>query len=297
MRLWKQAIKWTNLQSEYCGKEPSDDCGHGWPWVSGQHPRKEMQRGCGTLLSEARFLTWLVQCSWNCFWSSWKWNKCSIPFHTPWLLRTFKQSQEDLHGSQCVWEFVWSWWCRDTSSFALKIVSCETHVSLFPVLPMNGGLQHRQEGQNEQKRICWIETFILLNTLGNFSLFQIGIEISKDKAYSPQTDPLLQLNSDLTSSILPGWKTGNLLLSLRLSGIKKNVRRANLKKSRLPFRWQVQKGTDTCWERCSRADRVPQFPLPAWRRSLVKCWRGGRKGIKAILGAIRDCGRDKGKSG
>lgn len=77
-----------------------------------------------------------------------------------------------------------------------------THDSLFPVLPMNGVLQHRQEGQNEQKRICWIQMFILLNTLVNFILFQLGIGISKDKGYSPQTDPLLQLNSDLTL-ILP----------------------------------------------------------------------------------------------
>lgn len=68
---------------------------------------------------------------------------------------------------------------------------------------MNSGLQHRQEGQNEQKRIRWIETFILLNTLLNLSLFQIGIEISNDKGYSPRTHSLLQLNSDLTLN-LPG---------------------------------------------------------------------------------------------
>lgn len=169
------------------------------------------------------------------------------------------------------------------SWFALKICFLCDPCFLFPVLPINSGLQHRQEGQNEQKRICWIETFILLNTLLNFSLFQIGIEISNDKGYSPQTDSLLQLNSDLTLN-LPGWKVENLL-SFRLCDIKRNVKRANLKKSCLLFRWQVQKGTDTCWERCSRADRVPQFPLSTWWRSLVKCRREGRKGIKAILGA------------
>lgn len=78
-----------------------------------------------------------------------------------------------------------------------------TYVSLFPVLPVNDGLQHRQERTNEEKRIFWTETFLLLNTLVNFSLFQIDIGISKDKGYSPQTDALLQLNSDLTL-ILPG---------------------------------------------------------------------------------------------
>lgn len=161
-----------------------------------------------------------------------------------------------------------------------------TYVFLFPVLPVNDGLQHRQERQNEEKRIFWIETFLLLNTLVNFSLFQIDIGISKDKEYSPQTDTLLQLNSDLTL-ILPGWKT-ETLLSFRLSDTKRSVKRANLKKSRLLFRWQVQRGTDTCWERCGRADRVPQFPLPAWRRSLVRCRREERKGIKAILDAIRE---------
>lgn len=74
-------------------------------------------------------------------------------------------------------------------------VSCVTHVSVFPVLPMHGGLQCRQGGQKEQQRICWIETF-RLNTSVNFRLFHIGVEISREKLYSAQTDPLLQLNSD-----------------------------------------------------------------------------------------------------
>lgn len=180
------------------------------------------------------------------------------------------------------------------SWFALKICFLCDPCFLFPVLPMNSGLQHRQEGQNEQKRIRWIETFILLNTLLNFSLFQIGIEISNDKGYSPRTHSLLQLNSDLTLN-LPGWKVENLL-SFRLCDIKRNVKRANLKKSCLLFRWQVQKGTDTCWERCRRADRVPQFPFTNLAEEPCEVQEGRKEGYKSYFGC-RDTVRDKGKTG
>jgi len=56
----------------------------------------------------------------------------------------------------------------------------------------------------------------------------------------------------------------------------------------LLFAWQVQKGTDTCWERCGRAYAVP--PFPAWETPV------GREGMKAISEAVSNCRRDKGNS-
>ena len=100
-----------------------------------------------------------------------------------------------------------------------------------------------------------------------FSPFQVSIEISKGKGYSPQTDPLLQLNSGLTF-VLPGWERANLL-SFRLSWHQEKPQRSKGEEELSPIRGQVRRGLDTCWERGIRAGRVAPG-RGAW-------WTEGRK--------------------
>lgn len=87
---WSGVVKtwldwlWINLQPEYGGKNPvwwlcSFMVDHGFL-------ASILDRRCeeDVVLCFLRhmFLTWLVRCSWNCCWSSWKRKKCSTSFQT-----------------------------------------------------------------------------------------------------------------------------------------------------------------------------------------------------------------------
>lgn len=152
-------IKWTNLQPEYCGKNPvwwlwSFMVDHGFLASILDRRREEDVVLC---FLRHMFLTWLVQCSWNC-WSSWKWNKCSTSFHT--LVTVRKLSAEPggfVQRLACVRVCLVMVVQRCVPICFKNDISCMIRVSLFPVLLLNGGLQHGHEGQNEQKIICWLK--------------------------------------------------------------------------------------------------------------------------------------------